>query len=123
MGGSGLPMVKLASHVSVPEWIVNLRHEASHGVSLPSLEILRLAAAFIKSWLRVSISFCVRVEMDTLKYLLATNTNRLIGYLLFPCYRQTTGFHPSPEMKQIFCPARLFLWMDTRISSILLFVR
>lgn len=62
IGGPALPMYKLASHVSVPDWIVNLRHEASHGTALPSIEVLRLAADFIKDWLKVCVLRpCVRL--------------------------------------------------------------
>lgn len=53
IGGLALPMFQLASHVSIPNWLVEIRHEATHGANLPSLPSLRLAAGFIKTWLDV----------------------------------------------------------------------
>lgn len=40
-----------AAQRNIPEWIVNLRHDAAHGVSLPDLSLLRTAALFIFKWL------------------------------------------------------------------------
>lgn len=45
---------KAAQH-NIPEWIVNLRHDAAHGVALPDLSLLRTAAVFIFKWLDASI--------------------------------------------------------------------
>jgi len=76
MGGTAvLPMFKLASQVDVPEWIVNIRHEAAHGISLPSIQILRLAADFIKKWLKVCKSQCRRFFTGSL----ATNLLCFVG--------------------------------------------
>jgi len=52
-GGAAVPMFQLASRVSIPNWMVEMRHEATHGGNLPSLEPLRLAADFMKTWLHV----------------------------------------------------------------------
>ena len=49
--GENLPMFRMATHMSVPDWIVDLRHEISHGAALPSLETLRYAGEFIRTWL------------------------------------------------------------------------
>lgn len=45
-----------AAKLNIPEWIINLRHDAAHGISLPDLNLLRTATMFISKWLQVSIS-------------------------------------------------------------------
>lgn len=45
------PVHIIASQVGVPEWIVELRHEATHG-SLPSLSELKAATTWALKWLR-----------------------------------------------------------------------
>lgn len=45
------PVHVLAEEVGIPEWMVDLRHEAAHS-SLPSLNILREAADFALEWLK-----------------------------------------------------------------------
>lgn len=42
---------KLASHLGIPRWIVDLRHSIAHR-SLPGIEPLRVAARFCLEWLR-----------------------------------------------------------------------
>ncbi|CAG7818319.1 unnamed protein product, partial [Allacma fusca] len=49
--GGNAPMSRLANTLNVPDWIVDLRHEVSHGSALPSLDILRSASDFILEWL------------------------------------------------------------------------
>lgn len=44
-------MYSKAENLGIPEWIVNLRHDAAHGVSLPDLSLLRAASVFISKWL------------------------------------------------------------------------
>ncbi|XP_019646978.1 PREDICTED: ribosomal biogenesis protein LAS1L-like [Branchiostoma belcheri] len=45
------PVHVMAKEMSLPEWMVNLRHEATHR-SLPALPVLRSGARFALSWLR-----------------------------------------------------------------------
>lgn len=45
------PVHVIASEVGVPEWIVELRHDATHG-SLPSLSELEAATSWALQWLR-----------------------------------------------------------------------
>lgn len=47
-------MYMRAGKLSIPEWIVNLRHDAAHGTSLPDLFLLRAAAKFIAEWLHTN---------------------------------------------------------------------
>lgn len=42
---------RLAGELGVPEWIVNLRHDATHG-RLPSLDLLKTAADWCIQWLK-----------------------------------------------------------------------
>lgn len=49
-----MPMAQLAGTINVPEWLVSLRHQISHGATIPSLEALRVSSTFIKGWLKVS---------------------------------------------------------------------
>lgn len=42
------------SKIDIPDWIVNLRHNATH-FSLPSIEILENARDYLFEWLRVCI--------------------------------------------------------------------
>lgn len=49
-------MYTRAGKLSIPEWIVNLRHDAAHGTSLPDLSLLRAAAIFISKWLHVCLT-------------------------------------------------------------------
>ena len=42
--------------IGVPEWIVDLRHEAAHG-DLPPLVSLRAAANWALHWLKVKFSY------------------------------------------------------------------
>ncbi|XP_074646213.1 ribosomal biogenesis protein LAS1L-like [Tubulanus polymorphus] len=45
------PVHKIAESMGLPEWLVELRHQASHS-ALPSLEILRCGAEFSLNWLK-----------------------------------------------------------------------
>ncbi|VDO62181.1 unnamed protein product [Onchocerca flexuosa] len=42
------------SDVGIPQWVVDIRHGATHS-HLPSLENLRQAAMYCRSWLWVSL--------------------------------------------------------------------
>ncbi|XP_043272944.1 uncharacterized protein [Venturia canescens] len=44
-------MFQIAKQLEIPEWIVNLRHDAAHGHELPSLGSLRMAANILLTWL------------------------------------------------------------------------
>ncbi|XP_054267204.1 ribosomal biogenesis protein LAS1L-like [Macrosteles quadrilineatus] len=44
-------MYKMAELYQLPDWIINLRHEAAHGNSVPALYLLRQAADIILQWL------------------------------------------------------------------------
>ncbi|PNF28170.1 hypothetical protein B7P43_G07564 [Cryptotermes secundus] len=41
----------MAAKLHIPDWVVNIRHDTSHGHSLPSLCILREAAHFCLDWI------------------------------------------------------------------------
>ena len=41
----------IADEIGLPDWLVDLRHEATHA-SLPSLEVLRAGCRFALNWLR-----------------------------------------------------------------------
>ena len=43
-------VMSLASNIGIPAWIVELRHDATHG-ELPSLSLLRTASASLMDWL------------------------------------------------------------------------
>ncbi|XP_064629829.1 ribosomal biogenesis protein LAS1L-like [Lineus longissimus] len=45
------PVHRLAGTLGLPEWMVNLRHEATHG-SLPQLSVLRSGAQLALAWLK-----------------------------------------------------------------------
>lgn len=46
----------MAAKLHIPDWVVNIRHDTSHGHSLPSLCILREAAHFCLDWIHVTIT-------------------------------------------------------------------
>jgi hypothetical protein len=46
-------MYKLASRMHIPQWVVKLRHDASHGTDLPPLPTMREAAKVAMYWLNV----------------------------------------------------------------------
>lgn len=46
-----IPLRRLANDMNIPEWIVNLRHELTHG-KLPSLIWCRKGCEFVLEWLR-----------------------------------------------------------------------
>lgn len=54
-------LFQIAKQLNIPEWIVNLRHDAAHGHELPSIDVLRIAINLLLTWLHVcfviSISF------------------------------------------------------------------
>ncbi|XP_046814658.1 uncharacterized protein LOC124422355 isoform X1 [Vespa crabro] len=41
----------IAKQLNIPEWIVNLRHDAAHGHELPSIDVLRIAVNLLLTWL------------------------------------------------------------------------
>jgi ribosomal biogenesis protein LAS1 len=46
----------MAAKLHIPDWVVNIRHDTSHGHSLPSLSILREATQLCLDWIHVSIA-------------------------------------------------------------------
>lgn len=44
-------LFQIAKQINIPEWVVNLRHDAAHGHELPSIDVLRLAANLLLTWL------------------------------------------------------------------------
>ncbi|XP_071451230.1 uncharacterized protein [Hetaerina americana] len=44
-------MYRIARHLNLPEWIVNLRHQSSHGLELPSLVVLKAGLTLALDWL------------------------------------------------------------------------
>jgi ribosomal biogenesis protein LAS1 len=49
----------MAAKLHIPDWVVNIRHDASHSHNLPSLSILREAAQFCLEWIHVSFKIGV----------------------------------------------------------------
>jgi len=45
----------MAAKLHIPDWVVNIRHDASHSHDLPSLSILQEAAHFCLDWIHVTI--------------------------------------------------------------------
>ncbi|KAG8297677.1 Ribosomal biogenesis protein las1l [Homalodisca vitripennis] len=45
-------MYKMAEENRIPDWLINLRHEAAHGNSVPALYLLRQASDVILQWLQ-----------------------------------------------------------------------
>lgn len=43
-------VLSIAENLGLPGWIVELRHEATHGSTLPSLSVLRAAATYLLGW-------------------------------------------------------------------------
>ncbi|XP_056394252.1 ribosomal biogenesis protein LAS1L isoform X2 [Hyla sarda] len=46
-----VPLRRLANELKIPEWVVNLRHSATHG-KLPKLSLCRKGWDFVMDWLR-----------------------------------------------------------------------
>ncbi|XP_073403680.1 ribosomal biogenesis protein LAS1L [Dendrobates tinctorius] len=46
-----IPLRRLANELNIPEWVVNLRHSATHG-KLPKLSLCRKGWDFVMDWLR-----------------------------------------------------------------------
>ncbi|XP_068105728.1 ribosomal biogenesis protein LAS1L [Hyperolius riggenbachi] len=46
-----IPLRRLANELNIPEWVVNLRHSATHG-KLPKLSMCRKGWDFVMEWLR-----------------------------------------------------------------------
>ncbi|KAK2582080.1 hypothetical protein KPH14_002783 [Odynerus spinipes] len=44
-------LFQIAKQLNIPEWIVNLRHDAAHGHELPSIDVLRIAINVLLTWL------------------------------------------------------------------------
>ncbi|XP_050444578.1 ribosomal biogenesis protein LAS1L [Cataglyphis hispanica] len=44
-------LFQIAKQLKIPEWIVNLRHQAAHGYELPSIGVLRIAINVLLHWL------------------------------------------------------------------------
>ncbi|KAF7411838.1 hypothetical protein HZH66_000734 [Vespula vulgaris] len=44
-------LFQIAKQLNIPEWIVNLRHDAAHGHELPSIDVLRIAVNLLLTWL------------------------------------------------------------------------
>jgi hypothetical protein len=45
-------VLELAASVGMPRWVVDVRHDATHGHRLPGLQMLRMAAEALLLWLR-----------------------------------------------------------------------
>lgn len=48
-------LFQIAKQLQIPEWVVNLRHDAAHGHELPSIEVLRMAINVLLQWLHVCL--------------------------------------------------------------------
>lgn len=45
-------ILELGAQIGIPRWVINLRHESTHGNDLPSIQMLRLASDSLMLWLR-----------------------------------------------------------------------
>jgi ribosomal biogenesis protein LAS1 len=44
----------IAKQLNIPDWIVDLRHDIAHGYELPSIDVMRIVANILLTWLHVS---------------------------------------------------------------------
>lgn len=44
-------LFQIAKQLKIPQWIVNIRHDAAHGHELPSISVLRIATNILLEWL------------------------------------------------------------------------
>ncbi|XP_012251159.1 uncharacterized protein LOC105683261 [Athalia rosae] len=44
-------LFQIAKQLKIPQWIVNIRHDAAHGDELPSISVLRIAINILLEWL------------------------------------------------------------------------
>lgn len=48
-----------AERIGLPDWIVNVRHKVSHGITLPDIGLLRLGVIHILDFLKVGLNAAV----------------------------------------------------------------
>uniref|UniRef100_A0A0A9YI34 LAS1-like protein n=2 Tax=Lygus hesperus TaxID=30085 RepID=A0A0A9YI34_LYGHE len=60
-----------ALKIGLPEWVVNTRHQISHGSCLPSLDLLRISVDSLLKWLKVNYW---EVEKHAMKDLILPDT-------------------------------------------------
>jgi hypothetical protein len=73
------PVRSIANMIGLPDWIVNLRHNATH-YNLPSLEILETARDYLFQWLNEN--YVKNYNETTLEYSIANDVKFLIRNLL-----------------------------------------
>ena len=85
-------LFQIAKQLKIPEWIVNLRHDAAHGQELPSVDVLRIASIILLTWLHVSIcnSFLLKKKLLPSKE----------GLFLYQQYYQAFSLVTLPLMVQ-----------------------
>lgn len=66
-------MYKMAEQHKIPDWLINLRHEAAHGNSVPALYMLRQASDIILQWLQVNLDFQTTMDTFPLPSILSIN--------------------------------------------------
>ena len=67
----------LAGDIGLPEWLVNIRHEATH-YTLPSMDLLRNGVSVAFEWLKVRRRWGKKARMHANTYIHAhTYTNHL----------------------------------------------
>ncbi|XP_045159676.1 uncharacterized protein LOC123525050 [Mercenaria mercenaria] len=114
------PVHVIASKFGVPEWIVELRHEATHG-SLPSLNELKAASCWALTWLRdkfwepqttetFGVSSLRSAAVDMLKDSLVTYMQRMFqeisGGEVISCKQLLTDIeHMFEQLGSCACPA------------------
>ncbi|XP_066597029.1 uncharacterized protein [Prorops nasuta] len=84
-------LFQIARQLRIPEWIVNLRHDAAHGHELPSIGIMRTAVNILLTWLHEEY-WCVEAKTMEECYL-----NRLEA-LEAEEYEETQGFSDLIEI-------------------------
>lgn len=71
----------IAKQLNIPDWIVDLRHDTAHGHELPSIDVMRVVANILLTWLHVS-SICKNKKNSVICIMLLQNfinTGRILG--------------------------------------------
>lgn len=61
-------LFQIAKQIKIPDWIVNLRHDAAHGYELPSVGVLRIAVNILLAWLHVSLRYSKYIALMLLLF-------------------------------------------------------
>lgn len=100
----GLSLFQAARTFGVPEWIIELRHDAAHGNKLPHLELLREASAISFDWLQKNYwenhKLCIS-DFIVGKMYNETELERRITTLMNFCVSLSICSHPKCKIKTL----------------------